>query len=62
MYLSIKISFFHKLCFTAAVYLMNSYYLKIEHIYLDHKFNILNHQENANQNNPEIPPHTSQNG
>jgi hypothetical protein len=25
-------------------------------------FNILNHQENANQNNPEIPPHTSQNG
>jgi hypothetical protein len=24
--------------------------------------NILNHQENANQNNPEIPPHTSQNG
>jgi hypothetical protein len=26
------------------------------------KFNILNHQGNANQNNPEIPPHTSQNG
>jgi hypothetical protein len=25
-------------------------------------FNILNHQENANQNNPEIPSHTSQNG
>ena len=25
-------------------------------------FNIFNHQENANQNNPEIPPHTSQNG
>ena len=25
-------------------------------------FNILNHQWNANQNNPEIPPHTSQNG
>jgi hypothetical protein len=25
-------------------------------------FNILNHQENANQNNPEILPHTSQNG
>jgi hypothetical protein len=24
-------------------------------------FNILNHQGNANQNNPEIPPHTSQN-
>jgi hypothetical protein len=24
--------------------------------------NILNHQGNANQNNPEIPPHTSQNG
>jgi hypothetical protein len=23
-------------------------------------FNILNHQGNANQNNPEIPPHTSQ--
>jgi hypothetical protein len=22
----------------------------------------LNHQGNANQNNPEIPPHTSQNG
>jgi hypothetical protein len=26
------------------------------------KFSILNHQGNANQNNPEIPPHTSQNG
>jgi hypothetical protein len=25
-------------------------------------FHILNHQGNANQNNPEIPPHTSQNG
>jgi hypothetical protein len=25
-------------------------------------FNILNHQGNANQNNPKIPPHTSQNG
>jgi hypothetical protein len=25
-------------------------------------FNILNHQGNANQSNPEIPPHTSQNG
>jgi hypothetical protein len=25
-------------------------------------FLILNHQGNANQNNPEIPPHTSQNG
>jgi hypothetical protein len=25
-------------------------------------FNILSHQGNANQNNPEIPPHTSQNG
>jgi hypothetical protein len=25
-------------------------------------FNILNHQGNSNQNNPEIPPHTSQNG
>jgi hypothetical protein len=24
-------------------------------------FNILNHQGNANQDNPEIPPHTSQN-
>jgi|AATB01.1.fsa_nt_gi hypothetical protein len=23
---------------------------------------ILNHQGNANQSNPEIPPHTSQNG
>ena len=26
------------------------------------KFNILNHQGNANQNNPGIPSHTSQNG
>ena len=25
-------------------------------------FNILSHQRNANQNNPEIPSHTSQNG
>jgi hypothetical protein len=25
-------------------------------------FNILNHQGNANQNNPEISPHNSQNG
>jgi len=25
-------------------------------------FNILSHQENANQNDPEIPPLTSQNG
>ena len=25
-------------------------------------FNILNHQGNANKNNPEIPPHNSQNG
>jgi hypothetical protein len=25
-------------------------------------FNILNHQGNANQNNSEISPHTSQNG
>ena len=25
-------------------------------------FNILNHQGNANQNNPDILPHTSQNG
>jgi hypothetical protein len=25
-------------------------------------FNILNHHGNANQNSPEIPPHTSQNG
>jgi hypothetical protein len=25
-------------------------------------FNILSHQGNASQNNPEIPPHTSQNG
>jgi hypothetical protein len=25
-------------------------------------FNILNHQGNANENNPEIPQHTSQNG
>jgi hypothetical protein len=25
------------------------------------KFTNLNHQENANQNKPEIPPHTNQN-
>ena len=25
-------------------------------------FNIISHQENANQNNPEISPHTGQNG
>jgi hypothetical protein len=25
-------------------------------------FNILSHQENANQNNPAIPSHTRQNG
>jgi hypothetical protein len=25
-------------------------------------FNILSHQGKANENNPEIPPHTSQNG
>ena len=25
-------------------------------------FNILSHQENVNQNNPEIPPYTNQNG
>ena len=25
-------------------------------------FNILSHKGNANQNNPEIPPHTRQNG
>jgi hypothetical protein len=30
--------------------------------HLKKSFNILNHQGNANQNNPEIPPHTSQNG
>jgi hypothetical protein len=30
--------------------------------HLKKMFNILNHQENANQNNPEILPHTSQNG
>jgi hypothetical protein len=29
--------------------------------HLKKMFNILNHQGNANQNNPEIPPHTSQN-
>jgi hypothetical protein len=30
--------------------------------YLKKMFSILNHQGNANQNNPEILPHTSQNG
>jgi hypothetical protein len=29
---------------------------------LKEMFNILSHQENANQNNPEIPPYTNQNG
>jgi hypothetical protein len=30
--------------------------------HLKKMFSILNHQGNAIQNNPEIPPHTSQNG
>jgi hypothetical protein len=30
--------------------------------HLKKKFDILNHQGNANPNNLEIPPHTSQNG
>jgi hypothetical protein len=30
--------------------------------HLKKMFNILSHQGNAYQNNPEIPPHTSQNG
>jgi hypothetical protein len=30
--------------------------------HLKKMFNILSHQRNANQNNPEIPPHTSQDG
>jgi hypothetical protein len=30
--------------------------------HLKKMFNILNHQGNANQNSPEISPHTSQNG
>jgi hypothetical protein len=30
--------------------------------HLKKMFSILNHQGNANQNNPEITPHTSQNG
>jgi hypothetical protein len=30
--------------------------------HLKKMFNILNHQRNANLNNPEIPSHTSQNG
>jgi hypothetical protein len=29
---------------------------------LKEMFQILSHQRNANQNNPEIPPHTNQNG
>ena len=29
---------------------------------LKEMFNILSHQGNVNQNDPEIPPHTSQNG
>jgi hypothetical protein len=29
---------------------------------LENMFNILNNQGNAKQNNPDIPPHTSQNG
>ena len=29
---------------------------------LKDKFNILNHQGKANQNDPEIPPYTNQNG
>jgi hypothetical protein len=34
-----------------------------EHALIGQKmFSILNHQGNANQNNPEILPHTSQNG
>ena len=30
--------------------------------HLKKMFNILNHQGNASQNNPKVPPHTSQNG
>jgi hypothetical protein len=30
--------------------------------HLKNIFNILNRQVNANQNNPEVPPHTNQNG
>jgi hypothetical protein len=30
--------------------------------HLKNMFNLLSHQGNANQNNSEIPPHTSQNG
>jgi hypothetical protein len=30
--------------------------------HLKKMFSILNHQRNANQNSPEIPPHTNQNG
>jgi hypothetical protein len=41
--------------FSTEEYCMAEKHLKI-------MFNILNHQGNANQNNPEIPPHTSQNG
>jgi hypothetical protein len=40
--------------FSPEEYQMAEKYLKM--------FNILIHQGNANQNNPEIPPHTSQNG
>jgi hypothetical protein len=33
-----------------------------ENIDIEKMFNILNHHGNANQNNPKIPPHTSQKG
>jgi hypothetical protein len=29
---------------------------------LEEMFNVLSHQGNASQNNPEIPPYTNQNG
>jgi hypothetical protein len=29
---------------------------------VEEMFNILSHQKNTNQNNPELPPHTSENG
>jgi hypothetical protein len=35
---------------------------RMDEKHLKKMFNILNHQGNANQNNPEIAPHTSQNG
>jgi hypothetical protein len=35
---------------------------RIAEKHLKKMFNILNHQGHANQNNPEIPFHTSQNG